>query len=181
MRRVTKENLIAQIDQLRKVKDEQGKLSMNGEYTLQAYEMLLTTMDSGAVFTLEVARADYKEQKLGNHFGFITLDTARKLEEGKYQLYLHAQPAPVTEREPIAWLNDAYLARGVVDGEAGSEDAGPGYIPVYREAQPAPVVPDEMADPDESQYGGDYDEDYQAECAYVEGWNACRAVMLNQK
>ncbi|ENZ7884894.1 TPA: hypothetical protein ACPUH7_002803 [Klebsiella pneumoniae] len=51
---------------------------------------------------------------------------------------------PVVEREPIAWLNDAYLARGVVDGEAGSEDAGPGYIPVYREAGPqsAPVVPD---------------------------------------
>ncbi|WP_225374458.1 DUF551 domain-containing protein [Klebsiella pneumoniae] len=57
-------------------------------------------------------------------------------------LYRHAQPAAVTEREPIAWLNDAYLARGVVDGEAGSEDAGPGYIPVYREAgpRPAPVV-----------------------------------------
>lgn len=61
-------------------------------------------------------------------------------------LYRHAQPATVTEREPIAWLNDAYLARGVVDGEAGSEDAGPGYIPVYREAgpQPAPVVPDDL-------------------------------------
>lgn len=56
-------------------------------------------------------------------------------------LYRHAQQ-PVVEREPIAWLNDAYLARGVVDGEAGSEDAGPGYIPVYREAgpQPAPVI-----------------------------------------
>ncbi len=42
------------------------------------------------------------------------------------------------EQEPVAWLNDAYLARSVVDGEAGSEDAGPGYIPVYRE--PAPVA-----------------------------------------
>ncbi|HIE9717756.1 TPA: hypothetical protein ACXRZE_001364 [Klebsiella variicola subsp. variicola] len=63
-------------------------------------------------------------------------------------LYRHAQPAPLVEREPIAWLNDAYLARGVVDGEAGSEDAGPGYIPVYREAgpQPAPVVPDDVLD-----------------------------------
>ncbi|HCI6970559.1 TPA: hypothetical protein NPP74_004161 [Klebsiella quasipneumoniae subsp. similipneumoniae] len=61
-------------------------------------------------------------------------------------VYRHAQPATVTEREPIAWLNDAYLARGVVDGEAGSEDAGPGYIPVYREAgpQPAPVVSDDL-------------------------------------
>lgn len=54
-------------------------------------------------------------------------------------LYRHAQPTRETEREPIAWLNDAYLARGVVDGEAGSEDAGPGYIPVYREAGPQPV------------------------------------------
>jgi hypothetical protein len=80
MRRVTKENLIVQIDRLRKIKDEQGQLSMSGEYTLQAYEMLLEHL----------------------------------------------------EKEPIAWVNDAYLARGVVDGEAGSEDNGPGYIPVYR-------------------------------------------------
>jgi hypothetical protein len=80
MRRVTKENLIAQIDRLRKIKDEQGQLSMSSEYTLQAYEMLLEHL----------------------------------------------------EKEPIAWVNDAYLARGVVDGETGSEDSGPGYIPVYR-------------------------------------------------
>jgi hypothetical protein len=57
-------------------------------------------------------------------------------------------PTPEVHQEPIAWLNDAYLARGVVDGEAGSEDAGPGYIPIYREplyaVQPAPVVPDEQ-------------------------------------
>lgn len=66
------------------------------------------------------------------------------LERNIAPLYSHAQPVPVTEREPIAWLNDAYLARGVVDGEAGSEDAGPGYIPVYREAQPAPVLPDDF-------------------------------------
>lgn len=62
--------------------------------------------------------------------------------EGEPRLHIKEQQAPVVEREPIAWLNDAYLARGVVDGEAGSEDAGPGYIPVYREAgpRPAPVV-----------------------------------------
>lgn len=49
MRRVTKENLIVQIDRLHKIKDEQGQLSMSGEYTLQAYEMLLATMDSEPV------------------------------------------------------------------------------------------------------------------------------------
>ncbi|HBQ6225187.1 DUF551 domain-containing protein [Klebsiella pneumoniae] len=53
-------------------------------------------MDSEPVFTLEVARADYKGQKLGNHFGFITLDAARELKEGNYQLYT-AQPAPVVQ------------------------------------------------------------------------------------
>ena len=45
MRRVTKENQTAQIDRLRKIKDEQGQLSMSCEYTLQAYEMLLATME----------------------------------------------------------------------------------------------------------------------------------------
>ena len=45
MRRVTKENLIVQIERLYKIKDEQGQLSMNGEYTLQAYKMLLAMME----------------------------------------------------------------------------------------------------------------------------------------
>ncbi len=96
------------------------------------------------------------------------------------KLYRHAQPAPVVEREPIAWLNDAYLARGVIDGEAGSEDAGPGYIPVYREAgpQPATVVPDAatairacLSEFPESA------RDIVEECADI-AENACRAAML---
>lgn len=49
MRRVTKENLITQIDRLYKIKDEQGQLSMNGEYNLQVYKMLLATMDAEPV------------------------------------------------------------------------------------------------------------------------------------
>lgn len=95
-------------------------------------------------------------------------------------LYRHAQPATVKEREPIAWLNDAYLARGVVDGEAGSEDAGPGYIPVYREAgpQPAPVVPEkcpaEIRDLIASHSDALFNDDDAQEI-----WNACRAAMLN--
>ncbi|HDG7583990.1 DUF551 domain-containing protein [Klebsiella pneumoniae] len=96
------------------------------------------------------------------------------------KLYRHAQPVPVVEREPIAWLNDAYVARGVIDGEAGSEDAGPGYIPVYREAgpQPATVVPDAatairacLSEFPESA------RDIVEECADI-AENACRAAML---
>lgn len=62
----------------------------------------LAVMDSEPVFTLEVSQADYKGQKLGNHFGFITLDAARKLKEGNYQLYRHAQQALVIPDEMTA-------------------------------------------------------------------------------
>ncbi|WP_316543693.1 hypothetical protein [Klebsiella grimontii] len=115
-------------------------------------------------------------------------------------LYRHAQPTPETEREPIAWLNDAYLARGVVDGEAGSEDAGPGYIPVYREASPAPPAPvvQENSDPRDAfeavfpmpkhaqRCGKGYActaysaWDAQNFIQKWEGWNACRAAMLQE-
>ena len=42
----------------------------------EAIRMALAGMDSEPVFTLEVSQADYKGQKLGNHFGFITLDAS---------------------------------------------------------------------------------------------------------
>lgn len=61
----------------------------------------LAAMDSEPVFTLQVSQADYKGQKLGNHFGFITLDAARELDEGNYQLYRHAQPAPVVPEDVL--------------------------------------------------------------------------------
>lgn len=99
-------------------------------------------------------------------------------------IYSVPQPAPKTEREPIAWLNDAYLARGVVDGEAGSEDAGPGYIPVYREAspaQPVPVVPDEMTIRDACKFVQDMRLFDDVSVIVMRTWNACRAAILNQK
>lgn len=77
----------------------------------------------------------------GRLFWSLT-DESNKGHDDVMPVYAAPQPALIVEREPIAWLNDAYLARGVVDGEAGSEDVGPGYIPVYRHAQPEPVVPE---------------------------------------
>ncbi|PXK61458.1 hypothetical protein [Klebsiella variicola] len=65
--------------------------------------MALAAMDSEPVFTLEVGQGEYKGQKLGNQFGFITLDAARKLEEGNYQLYA-AQPAPVVPDDVLEAL-----------------------------------------------------------------------------
>lgn len=115
------------------------------------------------------------------------------LERNIAPLYRHAQPAWETEREPIAWLNDAYLARGVVDGEAGSEDAGPGYIPVYREAspaQPAPVVPDEAqsraifekwcsVNIERNKWHPEFYAHLPAREQWA-AWEACRAAMLQE-
>lgn len=80
---------------------------------------LLSAMDGEPVFTLEVSQADYKGQKLGNHFGFIALDAARKLKEGNYQLYRHAQPAPVV---PDAYVRDEHgrmMLNGVCEPKIG--------------------------------------------------------------
>ncbi|HAF5676044.1 TPA: Eaa protein [Salmonella enterica subsp. enterica serovar Muenchen] len=72
------------------------------------------------------------------------------------------------EAEPVAWTIEGALAE-VYCGETGM--IGPKYIvgdvPLYRHAQPAPVVPEEMPD------------DCGFKDSYIDGWNACRASMLN--
>ncbi|MDU2918129.1 MAG: DUF551 domain-containing protein [Klebsiella quasipneumoniae] len=107
------------------------------------FEIALAAMDSEPVAYTDERNLGYIDR--GRETAYLW--GKQNSESSDVALYRHAQQ-PVVEREPIAWLNDAYLARGVVDGEAGSEDAGPGYIPVYREAgpQPAPVVPDDVLD-----------------------------------
>ncbi|HFV9732237.1 TPA: DUF551 domain-containing protein [Salmonella enterica subsp. enterica serovar Yarrabah] len=72
--------------------------------------------------------------------------------------------------EPVAWTSEGALAE-VYCGETGV--IGPKYIvgdvPPYRHAQPAPVVPEEITS--DGIIG-------MHECGFVEGWNACRAAML---
>lgn len=171
---LTKEWLQQTIAELESVRDEiPFGIDTNSELELAAFKMALAAMDS------EPVAWRYRTTDLnGNPNPGWSFSETEDLLGLYHPLYRHAQPAPVTEREPIAWLNDAYLARGIVDGEAGSEDAGPGYIPVYREAQPAPVVPDAatairacLSEFPESA------RDIVEECADI-AENACRAAML---
>ncbi|WQD08207.1 DUF551 domain-containing protein [Klebsiella pneumoniae] len=125
--------------------------------TLAAFKLALAAMESEPVAWMHS----------NNDIGIPAITVSQKIGhywmaefENVQPLYRHAQPAPETEREPIAWLNDAYLARGVVDGEAGSEDAGPGYIPVYREASPAQPAPVVLVIPDEMTSGQAYEIGY---------------------
>lgn len=158
MREVTKENLIAQIDRLRKIKDEQGQLSMSGEYTLQAYEMLLATMEADPVAYSLIFRN--MDGVLNNYINTNTVFATRE----KAEAYGKGGNYEVRSDGGLEWVPNTAL--------------DPVVIPLYRHAQQAPVVPEEKPMPNTLSM---HAVDAVAAIAEVKGWNACRAAMLNQK
>lgn len=76
----------------------------------------------------------------------VMLLELRRHRLGKWQQRAEAAEARLAElaqQKPIGWLNDAYLGRGVIDGEVGQDDFGPGYIPIYSHPfndSPAPAA-----------------------------------------
>lgn len=112
MRRVTKENLTAQIDRLCKIKDEQGQLSMSGEYTLQAYEMLLATMEVEPVAYIPKSQLNLLKNRV-----MVEADLSKVQRFDEIPLYRHAGQQVVPEEWTIA---DAVK----FCKETGRQDAG---------------------------------------------------------
>lgn len=82
------------------------------------------------------------------------------------------------DSEPVAYTDErnlGYIDRGretaYLWGKQNSEDSD---VALYRHAQPAPVVPDELPVHAIAPYSG-----AEYEAGYRDGWNACRAAMLN--
>lgn len=96
---------------------------------------------------------------------------ARSLKED-YTLAAYKILLATMEAEPVAWTNSDALADVYcgLTSMMGPEDTI-GYTPLYLHAPPAPVVPEEMP------CGGAADDYHDG---YQDGWNACRAAMLNQ-
>ena len=170
MREVTKENLIAQIDRLRKIKDEQGQLSMNGEYTLQAYEMLLATMEAEPMVVTDEMAITFH-----NSIPFGCEAEVGEIKEGLRAALANVitqQPAPM-EAEPVALhMGEAINVFNALKSEqlsehvnnAGLGPMGASNVQVWTSKaggrlefisanggctlnifpQPAPVVPEEM-------------------------------------
>lgn len=106
---------------------------------------------------------------------------ARSLKED-YTLAAYKMLLTTMKAEPVAWEYEwaSYITCGgpqdferIIELEAPPEWAiekglARNIIPLYRHAQPAPVVPDKMT------------AIVKDEAEYVEGWNDCRATMLNQ-
>lgn len=130
MKEVTIDTVKARIAQLETSEQIGGRLPIRHEFEMACLRQLLACLE---------VKPGLWEINIPGEGTYYSPHGPRDFETVAQLWYASPQPAPVVEREPIAWLNDAYLARGVVDGEAGSEDAGPGYIPVYREAGPQPA------------------------------------------
>ncbi|EBC1731588.1 hypothetical protein AXN47_08210 [Salmonella enterica subsp. enterica] len=85
------------------------------------------------------------------------------------------------DAEPIAWTSEGALAE-VYCGETGV--IGPKYIvgdvPLYRHAQPAPVVPEEMPKGLAGQIVSLLAHNIGDKFLAQKIWNACRAAMLSK-
>ena len=83
------------------------------------------------------------------------------------------------DSEPVAWTWHYREQWHVTNDERRAEfvakDGDVAVLPLYRHAQPAPVVPEEKPIPNTLSM---YAVDAVAAIAEVKGWNACRAAML---
>lgn len=84
------------------------------------------------------------------------------------------------DSEPVAWAWHYREQWHVTNDERRAEfvakDGDVAVLPLYRHAQPVPVVPEEKPIPNTLSM---YAVDAVAAIAEVKGWNACRAAMLN--
>ncbi|MDG9900746.1 hypothetical protein [Klebsiella grimontii] len=87
----------------------------------------------------------------------------------------------VMDGEPVAWAWHYREQWHVTNDERRAEfvakDGDVAVLPLYRHAQPAPVVPEEKPIPNTLSM---YAVDAVAAIAEVKGWNACRAAMLQE-
>ncbi|HBX5872698.1 TPA: DUF551 domain-containing protein [Klebsiella pneumoniae] len=79
---------------------------------------------------------------------------------------------PDCKERKLFCSTDTTRMRKIISVSAGTEDA-----PLYRHAQPVPVVPEEKSIPNTLSM---YAVDAVAAIAEVKGWNACRAAMLQE-
>lgn len=108
----------------------------------------------------------------------IESDLANGWEAQIFELKLARIALASLDAEPVAWTSEGALAE-VYCGETGV--IGPKYIvgdvPLYRHAQPAPVVPEECPEEIRDLMASHSDALFNDDDAQ-EIWNACRAAML---
>lgn len=112
------------------------------------------------------------DQQVGGTSDYIK-DGEWPIDNGVIEVYA-APPAPVVDADPVVFTDERnlhHIARGRETSLIwGKQNQEVGDIPLYRHAQPVPVVPDEMVTSDDMNL-------YQK--SFAQGYNACRNAMLN--
>ncbi|HCT5781950.1 TPA: hypothetical protein OT210_000829 [Klebsiella variicola] len=86
------------------------------------------------------------------------------------------------DSEPVAWTwhyrEQWHVTNDELRAEFVAKDGDVAVLPLYRHAQPAPVVPDEMTIRDACKFVQDMRLFDDVSVIVMRTWNACRAAML---
>lgn len=172
MKAFTRERLL-KIQQWRETYGPGSNVVLPAEEAEELARIALASLEAEPVaYIIQDSDARSRGEKgILRYFANISDEDINEYEITVTPLYT-APPAPVVDAEPVAWTSEEALVE-VYCGETGM--IGPHYmvgnVPLYRHAQHAPVVPDEMpVHTGPREFGRPQ--------AYVDGWNACRAAML---
>ncbi|EHT02722.1 hypothetical protein AB9K36_30380 [Klebsiella michiganensis] len=105
------------------------------------------------------------------------------LEEAQIDSQIFKIALAAMDGEPVAYTDErnlGYIYRGRETAYLwGKQNSEAGDIPLYRHAQPAPVVPEEMTIRDACKFVQDMRLFDDVSVIVMRTWNACRAAMLN--
>lgn len=147
------------------------KMTMDPDEVLALTGALLAAMDSEPV--AYISKADFDA-------GYPHILARRDFNKA-CTMPVYAAPQPAVDRESgckerkLFCSTDTARMRKMISASAGTE-----AVQLYRYAQPAPVVADEIPDDLLSQLLGKWDEFEISENIVTDIWKACRAAMLNQ-
>ncbi|EPM2011018.1 hypothetical protein ACTK50_002997 [Salmonella enterica subsp. enterica serovar Braenderup] len=170
MTTITKEEVKAFIEQI--------ESDLANGWEAQIFELKLARIALASLDAEPVAWTDEQELRDVEKDGLGYMFTVNPIVPGADPcrvIRLYAEPpAPVVDADPVVFTDERnlhHIARGRETSLIwGKQNQEVGDIPLYRHAQPVPVVPDEMATSDDMNL-------YQK--SFAQGYNACRNAMLN--
>ena len=130
----------------------------------------------GLEWAAQLAEANHPET--GDWLYDDPIELAKAIRKGPYMPPVQ----PVADSEPVAWTwnyrEQWHVTNDKCRAEFVAKDGDVAVLPLYRHAQPAPVVPDEMTIRDACKFVQDMRLFDDVSVIVMRTWNACRAAML---
>lgn len=173
---ITKERLL-KIQHWRETYGADSNVMLPAEEAEELARIVLASLTAEPVFYIEVEGDDWTQAGRipGSTFDF------NNLPDGINKLYA-TPPSPVADADPVVFTDERnfhHIARGRETSLIwGKQNQEVGDIPLYRHAQPAPVVPEEMPKGLAGQIVSLLAHNIGDKFLAQKIWSACRAAML---